>query len=282
MIVRKSAAQIAKMRVAGQVVAEVLAAMENAIVAGVTRTADLDRLALEISQRRGATPAFKGYQGYPAHTCISVNDAVVHGIPGDRVLQNGDIVSIDFACSVDGYFADAAVTVPVGEVSEAAKRLLAVTEQCLLKGIAQARVGARLGNVSSAIQRHAERAGYGVVRGLVGHGVGLSLHEDPEVPNQGIPDHGVRLMDGMTLAIEPMINEGSSAVEPRSDNWTIVTTDGKLSAHFEHTVAITKRGPDILTLRGNPKTARMSAPVLLRVGTTARDADAVKTASVSM
>jgi methionyl aminopeptidase len=269
MIVRKSAAEIEKMRVAGRVVAEVLRAMENAIVPGVTRTADLDRLALQISQRHGAVPAFKDYHGYPANTCISINDAVVHGIPGEQVLKNGDIVSIDFACSVDGYFADAAVTLPVGEVSPEARRLLVVTRECLFKGIAQARVGARLGDVSSAIQRHAERAGYGVVRDLVGHGVGRAMHEEPDVPNYGKSGRGERLMEGMTLAIEPMINEGGYAVEQLSDNWTIVTADGKLSAHFEHTVAITKRGPDILTLPAAVATdeaSRVSVPVLARVG----------------
>lgn len=248
MIVRKTAADIEKMRVAGCVVAEVLEAMAKAIVPGVTRTGDLDLLALQISRRHGAIPAFLGYRGYPANTCISVNEAVVHGIPGSRVLMSGDIVSVDFACSLNGYFADAAVTLPVGEVSAEARRLLVVTRECLHKGISQARVGARLGDVASAIQRHAERAGFSVVRDLVGHGIGRSLHEDPQVPNVGRSGKGERLMEGMTLAIEPMINQGGYAVESLPDKWTIVTADGKLSAHFEHTVAITKRGPDILTL----------------------------------
>jgi methionyl aminopeptidase len=248
MIGRKTAAEIEKMRAAGRVVAEVLTAIERAIVPDVTRSKDLDLLAVQIAERRGAVPAFLGYRGYPASTCISVNDAVVHGIPGDQVLQNGDLVSVDFACSVGGYFADAAVTLPVGDVGPEVQRLLTVTRQCLFKGIAQARVGARLGDVASAIQRHAEGAGYGVVRELVGHGVGRSLHEEPEVPNVGRAGKGVRLADGMTLAIEPMINEGGAAVEALPDNWTIVTADGRLSAHFEHTVAVTKRGPDILTL----------------------------------
>jgi methionyl aminopeptidase len=256
MIVRKTVAEIEKMRAAGHVVAEILAAIEHAIIPGVTRTKDLDLLAVRISERHGAVPAFLGYRGYPASTCVSVNEAVVHGIPGDQILKNGDLVSVDFACSMDGHFADAAVTLPVGEVSAEARRLLLVTRQCLHKGVAQARVGARLGDVASAIQRHAESAGYGIVRDLVGHGIGRALHEEPEVPNVGRTGKGVRLVEGMTLAIEPMINEGGAAVEALHDNWTIVTADGKLSAHFEHTVAITKRGPDILTLR--------AAPVLLR------------------
>jgi len=248
MIVRKSAADIEKMRIAGQVVADVLEAMAKAIVPGVTRTKDLDLLALHICQKRGAIPAFMGYRGYPANTCISVNEAVVHGIPDERILREGDVISIDFACSVEGFFADAAVTVPVGEVSAEAKRLLTVTREALYKGIAQARIGSRLGDVASAIQRHVERAGFGVVRDLVGHGIGRAMHEDPQVPNYGRPRTGDRLIDGMTLAIEPMVNQGTAAVDQLADKWTIVTADGKLSAHFEHTVAITKRGPDILTL----------------------------------
>jgi methionyl aminopeptidase len=248
MIGRKTAAEIEKMRVAGRVVAEVLQALTTAIVPGVTRTLDLDQLALKISRQRGAVPAFMGYRGYPANTCISVNDAVVHGIPGAQILKDGDIVSIDFACSVDGYFADAAVTVPVGVVSPEARRLLAVTRECLARGIAQAKAGARLGDVASAVQRHAERAGFSVVRDLVGHGIGRTMHEEPQVPNFGKPGRGVRLEEGMTLAIEPMINQGGYAVESLPDNWTIVTKDGKLAAHFEHTIAITRRGADILTL----------------------------------
>lgn len=248
MIGRKTAADLEKMRVAGRVVAEVLQSMADAIVPGVTRTADLDRIATDISKRRGAVPAFLGYRGYPASICISVNDEVVHGIPGDRVLVDGDIVSLDFACSVNGYFADAAITVPVGTVSVEARRLIAITRECLHKGIAQVRVGARLGDVASAVQRHAERAGYSVVRDLVGHGIGKSMHEDPQVPNFGRPGKGLRLEEGMTIALEPMVNEGVYAVESLADNWTIVTADGKLSAHFEHTIAVTKRGAEILTL----------------------------------
>lgn len=253
---RKTAAEIEKMRVAGRVVAEVLDALARAIVPGVTRTSDLDQLALQIARSRGATPAFMGYRGYPANTCISVNEVVVHGIPGPRVLQNGDLVSMDFACSVDGYFADAAVTVAVGEINPQAQRLLQVTRECLFKGIAQARVGARLGDVAAAIQRHAERAGFSVVRDLVGHGVGRSMHEEPQVPNFGRPGKGPRLEEGMTLAIEPMVNQGGYAVDALPDQWTTVTADRKLAAHFEHTVAITRRGPDILTLPSPPTAVR--------------------------
>lgn len=274
MITRKTAGELEKMRVAGRVVAEVLDAMSKAIVPGVTRTSDLDQLAVRISRERGAVAAFLGYRGavghpvYPASTCISVNEAVVHGIPGARVLVEGDLVSMDFACSVDGYFADAAVTVPVGVVSPEARRLIAITRECLYKAIAQARVGARLGDVSSAIQRHAERAGYGVVRDLVGHGIGKSMHEAPQIPNVGRPGKGVRLEEGMTLAIEPMINQGSSAVESLADQWTIVTKDGKLSAHWEHTVAVTRHGADILTLPAGPKGQPPVAPQASPVETT--------------
>jgi methionyl aminopeptidase len=248
MILRKSAAEIEKMRVAGRVVSEVLHALTDAIVPGVTRTKDLDRMAADIARKRGAVPAFLGYRGYPANTCISVNEAVVHGIPNERVLKSGDVVSIDFACSVNGYFADAAVTVPVGEVSPEARRLLTVTRECLYKGIAQAKAGGRLGDVASAVQRHAEAAGFGVVRDLVGHGIGRAMHEGPQVPNFGRPGKLERLEEGMTIALEPMINQGTREVESLADQWTIVTADGKLSAHFEHTIAITRRGADILTL----------------------------------
>lgn len=249
MIVRKTGGEIEKMRAAGRIVAEVLQGIADAIVPGVTTTADLDRVAETVCARTGAVPAFLGYHGYPARTCISVNDAVVHGIPADgHVLRAGDIVSVDFACSLNGYFADAAVTLPVGDVSPEARRLIAVTREALYKGIAAARAGARMGDVSAAIQRFVERAGYSVVRDLVGHGIGRAMHEDPAVPNFGKPSRGERLIEGMTLAIEPMVNEGGRGVRTLPDKWTVVTADGRLSAHFEHTVAITKRGPDILTL----------------------------------
>ena len=264
MIVRKSGAEIEKMRVAGRVVAEVLDGVSRAIVPGVTRTADLDLLALQIARKHGAIPSFKGYRGFPANLCVSVNEQVVHGIPGERVLVSGDIVSVDFACSVSGYFADAAVTLPVGEVSSEARKLLAVTREALYKGLAAARIGGYIGDMASAIQKHAERAGYGVVRELVGHGVGKSLHEDPQVPNFGKPRRGEKLMEGMTLAVEPMINLGVRETEPLADKWTIVTKDGKLSAHFEHTIAITKRGADILTLPA-PKVAAVTEEKIMPV-----------------
>lgn len=263
------------MRAAGRIVAEVLRAMETAIAPGLTRTSDLDRLAADLCRRRGAVPAFLGYRGYPAATCISVNDAVVHGIPNDRVLQNGDIVSVDFACSLDGYFADAAVTLPVGEISSEARRLITVTRECLYKGIAQAKAGARLGDVASAVQRHAEKNGYGVVRELVGHGIGKAMHEEPQVANFGRPGKGIRLEEGMTFALEPMINQGTPEVKELPDRWTIVTTDGKLSAHFEHTLAITRRGADILTLAAAsdkatvPAETNVSATAGLPVGAAA-------------
>ena len=182
----------------------------------------------------------------------------MHGIPGDRVLKEGDIVSMDFACSLNGYVADSAITVPVGDVSAEARRLLTVTRESLFKGIAQARAGGRLGDIASAIQSHAERAGFSIVRELVGHGVGKTMHEDPPVPNFGKPGRGVRLEEGMTLAIEPMVNQGTYSVNELSDKWTVVTADGKLSAHFEHTVAITRHGPDILTLPA-PQTATVNS-----------------------
>jgi methionyl aminopeptidase len=266
MIVRKAAGGIEKMRVAGRVVAEVLERLSAAVVPGVTTTADLDDLARDICAERGAVPAFLGYRGFPARTCISVNEAVVHGIPDGRVLVDGDIVSLDFACSVGGYFADAAVTVAVGEVSPEARRLIAVTREALYQGIRAAKAGARMGDVSAAIQRFVERAGFSVVRDLVGHGIGRKLHEDPVVPNYGRPGRGDRLIEGMTLAVEPMVNQGGRAVVTLPDRWTVATADGKLSAHFEHTVAITKRGPDILTLPHAAPARSLPAVTAARAG----------------
>ena len=257
MIVRKTAVDIEKMRAAGRVVAEVLEAASKAVVPGQTTTADLNRIAQEICALRGGIPTFLGYNGFPAATCISVNEGVVHGIPGMQVLQEGDLVSFDFACTLNGYVADAAITIPVGAVSSEAQRLLQVTREALYQGIAKARIGARIGEVSSAIQRYVEAAGFSVVRELVGHGVGRNLHESPEVPNYGKPGQGIRLIEGMTLAIEPMVNAGNRETRTLPDKWTVVTKDGALSAHFEHTVAITKHGADILTLP-------LDAPILPR------------------
>jgi methionyl aminopeptidase len=261
MIVRKTASEIERMRASGAIVAEVLEAISQAIVPNVTRTIELDQLAARLARERGAIPAFLGYRGFPANTCISVNETVVHGIPNDRVLKSGDIVSVDFACSLDGAFADAAITLPVGEISPEAERLLKVTQESLFVGIAKARTGARIGEISAAIQRFVEQNGYSVVRELVGHGVGRALHEDPAVPNFGKPGQGERLIEGMTLAIEPMVNAGAAKVETLADKWTVVTKDGALSAHFEHTVAVTKKGPEILTLPATVTEAVRSRPV---------------------
>ena len=256
MIRLKSAEEIEMMRRAGRAVAEALAAMRDAIVPGETTTLDLDEVAAEVLKKRGAKPALLGYKPsfsrvpYKHNTCISVNNEVVHGVPsGKRVLHEGDVVSLDLDASIDGWCADAAMTVPVGTVSTAAKNLLTVSREALFKGISQARVGNNVGDISAAIQRHAERSRYGVVRDLVGHGIGQTPHEDPQVANYGKPGRGDRLRAGMTICIEPMVNIGKHDVaHHKGDVWTIFTSDGSLSAHFEHTVAITEDGPDILTL----------------------------------
>jgi len=254
-IVIKSPAEIQMMRRAGEVVAYVLQRVAEACQPGTT-TAELDAIAEAYARRRGAIPSFKGYKGYPASLCVAVNDEVVHSIPGKRVLREGDIVGIDFGAYLDGYHADAAITVPVGRVSEEAQRILRVTEEALHKAIAKARIGNRVGDIGYAVQSHVEANGYSVVRELVGHGIGRSLHEKPEVPNYGTPGRGPRLREGMTLAIEPMVNQGAAAVEFAKDAWTVVTADGKLSAHFEHTVAITRNGPLILTLPADAGSVR--------------------------
>jgi methionyl aminopeptidase len=244
----KSAREIERIRASGRVVAEVLEALEAEIRPGVA-TVDLDRLAESIIGRHeGARPAFKGYGGFPASICASVNDEVVHGIPSEsRRLDAGDIIGIDVGVLMDGYHADAARTFAVGPVSEESRRLLSVTRSALEAGIAAARPGARLGDVSAAIQGVAETAGFSIVRDLVGHGIGQHLHEDPQVPNFGVEGRGLELEPGLVIAIEPMVNVGGCEVRTLEDAWTIVTIDGSLSAHFEHTVAITERGPDILT-----------------------------------
>lgn len=247
-IVYKSATEIEKIRASSRLVAETLQRLAEAIRPGLT-TLELDRLAETWVTKRGAVPAFKGYRGYPASICVSINEEVVHGIPSaDRRLEEGDIVSLDFGVLKDGYYGDAAVTLPVGEVSEEARKLLRVTRESLYKGIAQAREGARLGDISHAIQSHAEGARYSVVRAFVGHGIGAQLHEAPQVPNFGPPGQGPLLKAGMVLAIEPMVNVGTHDVEVLPDQWTVVTADRSLSAHFEHTVVITQDGPEILTL----------------------------------
>ncbi|MBI4355584.1 MAG: type I methionyl aminopeptidase [Candidatus Omnitrophica bacterium] len=247
MIILKSRQEIATMRRAGRIVAEVLQELRRAAVPGVTTEA-LDRLAEAGIRARAGQTAFKGYRGFPSTLCASVNEQVVHGIPGDRVLKAGDIIGLDLGARVDGYFADAAITVPVGQVHERAQRLMAITEQALNAGIAQLQVGHRLSDVSSAIQHLVEAKGYSVVRQFVGHGIGAQIHEDPPVPNFGPAHWGPRLKAGMVLAIEPMVNIGAPEVEILEDGWTVVTKDGSLSAHFEHTVAITEQGPQILTM----------------------------------
>ncbi len=243
------------MRRAGRVVAEVLLAMRDAIVPNETTTLELDEIAAEIVKKRGAVSAFYGYKPpfsevpYKYYTCLSVNEEVVHGLPSaKRRLKSGDIITLDFGAGIEGWYADAAITVPVGDVSLAAKNLLVVTREALYKGIAEAKAGAFIGNVSNAVQRHAERSRYGVVRSLVGHGIGRKPHEEPQVPNYGARNKGEVLRNGMTICIEPMINMRSADVKHvPGDDWTIISADRSLSAHFEHTVAITADGPDILT-----------------------------------
>jgi methionyl aminopeptidase len=246
----KSPEELERMRRAGQIVAEVLARLREEVRPGV-RTLELDRIAEELARKRGAVPAFKGYRVgsrvFHHSLCVSVNDEVVHGIPSTRELRQGDIVSLDFGAVVDGYYGDAAVTVPVGGVSEKVQHLLEATERSLWEGIRSVRVGNHLGDLSHAIQRAAEDAGLSVVREFVGHGIGRHLHEEPQVPNFGEPGKGRRLREGMVLAIEPMLNLGAAGVHVKDDGWTAVTQDGSLSAHFEHSVAVTVDGPRVLT-----------------------------------
>jgi methionyl aminopeptidase len=252
MIKLKSREEIDRMRAASAVVAEVLAVLRERVKPGVS-TAELDTLAEQLTRRRGAVPAFKGYEVggrvFPASVCISINDEVVHGIPSvDRVLHDGDIVGLDFGVKYKGFYGDAAVTVPIGTVSAEATELMRATREALEAGIEEARPGRRIGDVSAAIQARAERGKYAIVRDFVGHGIGRRLHEDPQVPNFGQPDRGIRLREGMVLAIEPMLNAGGPEVHVKEDGWTAVTSDGSLSAHFEHSVAIVEGGPYVLSL----------------------------------
>jgi methionyl aminopeptidase len=248
MITIKSTREIAIMRRSGKITAQTLATLIEAAKPGMT-TAELDRIADDSIRALGGVPTFIGYNGYPSAICASVNDEVVHGMPGPRVLREGDLLSIDIGTTFEGYVSDSAVTVAIGEVSEAARRLMQVTQECLMLGIAQMQIGNRLGDIGHAVQQHAEANGFGVVRALVGHGVGRKMHEDPQVPNYGQPGTGTVLRKGLVLAIEPMITEGTWEVETLEDGWTVVTEDGKLAAHFEHTIAVTESGPKILTLR---------------------------------
>jgi len=242
MIILKTQDEIEVMAKASKLVAETLQALKREVRPGVA-TEELDRLAEEFIRARGGVPAFKGYRNYPKTLCASVNDEVVHGIPSKRVLKEGDIVGLDLGAIVDGFYGDSAVTVPVGAIHSRTTELLRVTEEALYKGIEQAIVGNRLSDISHAIQRHAEAAGFSVVTDFVGHGIGRQLHEEPQIPNYGKPGQGPRLQVGMVLAIEPMINVGGSAVRVLEDQWTAVTRDGSLSAHFEHTIAIQASGP---------------------------------------
>jgi len=245
-IIVKSPREIEQLKKSNTIVAEVIQELSKRVAPGVM-TRELDQVAEEIILSKGAVPAFKGYRNYPATLCVSINEEVVHGIPGPRTLREGDIVSIDVGVNLRGYFGDAAITFPVGEIDQGAKRLLEATEKALHIGIEMARVGNRLHDISHAIQIWVESNGFSVVRDFVGHGIGRNLHEEPQIPNFGSPGKGPRLEKGMVFALEPMVNEGSYEVKILSDGWTVVTTDGKRSAHFEHTIAITDGEAEILS-----------------------------------
>ena len=246
MIVLKSKSELEKMRKAGRMVAEVLQLMREQIKPGVT-TLELDQLAENRCNKWKARPAFKGYGGFPFTICASPNDRVVHGFPNQQPLQEGDILSIDFGLIIDGFYGDSAVTIPVGKIDETTQRLLDVTKESLDLGIAAAQPAGRLSDISHAVQTRVERDNFSVVREFVGHGIGRQLHEDPQIPNYGPPARGPQLKAGMTLAIEPMVTAGSARVHTLDDDWTVVTSDGLMAAHWEHTVAITDRGPWVLT-----------------------------------
>jgi methionyl aminopeptidase len=275
-IVCRSQSEIEKLRRVNQLVARILAELRQVVVPGIT-TADIDGLAERRVREAGAEPAFKGYHGYPATVCASVNEQVVHGIPSSRPLVSGDIVSIDMGAKLDGFFGDCAVTVPVGPVSPQASELLRVTEEALFRGIECVRPGARVSDIGAAVQQHVEAQGFSVVREFVGHGIGTSLHEEPQVANYGPAGHGPRLSEGMVLAIEPMVNAGKPAVKVLSDGWTAVTRDKSLSAHFEHTVVVTREGCEILTLLAAEE-AR--AKLLLAGGRVAPNGNAPETEAV--
>ena len=246
MIVLKSTQQIAKMREAGRIVAGVLVELAEKVKPGVS-TAEFDETAYQFITKHKATPSFKGYRGYPASVCVSVNEEIVHGIPGTRLLKDGDIVSFDVGAIYDGYHGDAAMTVGVGSIGAEAEALTEVTRQALMVAISHAVPGNRVGDISHAIEEHAESRGYSVVREYVGHGIGTQMHEDPQIPNYGPSGRGPRLKAGMTFALEPMVNVGGYLTRILDDGWTVVTADGTLSAHFEHTIAVTDNGPEILT-----------------------------------
>jgi methionyl aminopeptidase len=245
-IVCRSAGEIERLARVNALVARVLAELKSLVRPGVT-TAELDAVAERRLQEAGAEPAFKGYHGYPATICASINEQVVHGIPSSRPLIEGDVISIDMGAKLDGFFGDSAVTVPVGAIGAEAVKLLTVTEESLYRGLAAVRPGARVTDIGAAVQLHVEAQGFSVVREFVGHGIGAKLHEEPQIPNYGPPGRGPRLAEGMVLAIEPMVNAGKPAVKVLGDGWTAVTKDGSLSAHFEHTVVVTAQGCRILT-----------------------------------
>ncbi len=246
-IILKSRDEIRIMREAGRIVAETLQLLVERLRPGLIEK-ELDEIVRTECRKRGVTPTFLGYYGYPATVCVSINDEIVHGIPGDREIQDGDIVSIDLGCTHKGFVADAAVTVGVGNVSAEGQRLIEVTRESLRRGIAAARAGARIGEIGHAIQTYVEPQGFSVVREYVGHGVGRQMHEDPQVPNYGSPGSGPVLQAGMVIAIEPMVNTGDWRTKRDSDDWTVRTLDGGLSAHFEHTLAVTEGDPEVLTL----------------------------------
>jgi methionyl aminopeptidase len=246
-ITLKSPEQVANMRRAGRVVAEMLEACQAAARPGVT-TADLDKVARQVLAKRKAKSNFLGYHGYPAVICASPNDTIVHGIPGDYRLEEGDIISIDCGAIIDGWHGDAARTIPVGEITEEARKLITVTEESLWAGIHHLRTGARLTDIGHAVQTVAEGAGFSVVREYVGHGIGRAMHEEPQVPNYGEPGRGIKLKVGHVFAVEPMVNMGGADTQLNDDGWTVITADGSLSAHFEHSVAVTDDGPEVLTV----------------------------------
>jgi methionyl aminopeptidase len=245
-IIIRSRREIEHLKKSNVIVAEVFQELKKAVKPGIT-TKELDQITETIILSKGALPAFKGYRGFPASLCVSINEEVVHGIPSQRRLKEGDIVSLDVGVKLDGYFGDGAITLPIGDVDRESKRLLEVTERALYIGIERAKVGNRLFDISYAIQSWVEGHGFSVVRDFVGHGIGKDLHEEPQIPNFGSPHQGPRLEEGMVFALEPMVNEGTYEVKILSDGWTVVTADGKRSAHFEHTIAIAERGAEILS-----------------------------------
>lgn len=247
MIYLKSDSEIELMRKAGRIVAETLIRIEEVIKPGIT-TKEIDKIAEEFIVHYGARPSFKGYNGFPATLCTSINEEVVHGIPGDRVLQEGDIISVDCGAYINGFHGDAARTLPVGKITPEMQNLINVTRDSFFEGVKYARIGNRLGDISSAVQSYVEANGYSVVRDYVGHGIGRKMHEEPSVPNYGKAGRGPKLLKGMALAIEPMVNMGVYAVKEEANGWTVVTNDRKPSAHYENTIAILENGPEILTL----------------------------------